>query len=178
MALYGNPQLTGVERHFNADEIIVSKTDLSGKITYGNRTFYRIAGLSEKECLGVQHNLIRHPKMPRAVFELLWVTLHNGKEVFAYVLNRAGNGDEYWVFAHVTPSYNSSGDVVGYHSSRRVPNRPVIDQHIIPLYDTLLGVEQAAANPKDGLKASFQAVVDLLTENKIGYNEFIFSLGV
>jgi PAS domain S-box-containing protein len=178
MPLYGNPQTTGVEKTFDPDEIIVSKTDLTGKITYGNRTFYKLAGLPEKKCLGVQHNLIRHPKMPRAVFELLWNTLKDGKEIFAYVLNRSDDGDGYWVFAHVTPSYDSSGNIVGYHSNRRVPNRQVLDAHIVPLYDKLLSVEQSSPEPKAGLKASYQAVLDLLNEHKVGFNQFMFSLGV
>ncbi len=178
MALYGNPQVTGVEKTFGEDEIIVSKTDLTGKITYGNRTFYRLAGLEEKDCIGVQHNLIRHPHMPRAVFELLWTTLKEGKEIFAYVMNRSDNGDHYWVFAHVTPSRDAGGNIVGYHSNRRVPNRAVLNEHIIPLYKNLLTMEQSASSPKDGLAASFQAVVDLCEENKMGFNEFMFSLGV
>ena len=178
VALYGNSKLSGVEKHFDADDIIVSKTDLTGKITYGNRTFFRLAGLTEAECLGVQHNLIRHPHMPRAVFELLWKTLEAGEEIFAYVVNRSANGDHYWVFAHVTPSRDGSGNIVGYHSNRRVPNRQVVDEHIVPLYETLLNVEQSASSPKDGLSSSFQAVQDLLTEHKMGFNEFMFSLGV
>ena len=178
MALYGNPQVTGNEITFDANEIIVSKTDLTGKVTYGNRTFYRLAGLDENECLGQQHNIVRNPTMPRAVFELLWNTLKDEKEIFAYVVNRSNNGDHYWVFAHVTPSRDSSGNVVGYHSNRRVPNRAVLNEHIIPLYKNLLSVEQSASSPKDGLNASYKAVLDLLEENKLGFNEFMFSLGV
>jgi PAS domain S-box-containing protein len=178
MALYGNPQLSGVEKTFDEDEIIVSKTDLTGKLTYGNRTFYRLAGLPEKDCLGKQHNIIRNPTMPRAVFELLWNTLKDGKEIFAYVVNRSANGDHYWVFAHVTPSLDGSGNIIGYHSNRRVPNRQVLHQHIEPLYTNLLQMEKSAPSPKDGLTASYQAVADLLTENKVGFNEFMFSLGV
>ena len=116
--------------------------------------------------------------MPRAVFDLLWKTLNNDQEIFAYVVNRSANGDHYWVFAHVTPSFDSAGTKVGYHSNRRVPNRQVLTEHIEPLYKTLLQVEQAEDSPVTGLDKSFQAVVDLLAENKIGYNEFIFSLGV
>ncbi len=178
MALYGNPQVTGNEKTFDEDEIIVSKTDLSGKLTYGNRTFYRLAGLEEKDCLGQQHNVIRHPHMPRAVFELLWNTLKSGEELFAYVVNRSANGDHYWVFAHVTPSRDSGGNVIGYHSNRRVPNRQVLNEHIIPLYKNLLSVEQSASSPKDGLDASYKVVTDLLSQNKVGFNEFMFSLGV
>lgn len=178
MSLYGNPQLTGNEKTFNADEIIVSKTDLAGKITYGNRTFYRLAGLDEKESLAQPHNIIRHPEMPRTVFELLWRTIQDGKEIFAYVNNRSVNGDHYWVFAHVTPSYDSRGAMTGYHSSRRKPNRTIIDNHIVPLYRDLLGIEKAAASPKQGVIDGYAKVTGLLDDVKMGFNEFMFSLGV
>ena len=78
-----NPSLTGVERHFDDDEIIVSKTDLKGRITYGNRVFFRLAGYTEKECLGQPHSLIRHPEMPRCIFKLLWDTVEDKQEIFA-----------------------------------------------------------------------------------------------
>lgn len=178
MALYGNPHLTGHERTFDPDEIIVSKTDLTGKITYGNRTFFKLAGIEEKDCLGVQHNLIRHPDMPRAVFNLLWQTIQGGDEIFAYVVNRSKNGDHYWVFAHVTPSRDSSGNIVGYHSNRRVPNRRVVEEHIVPLYKTLLEVEKSAASPSEGMDKSTRAVFDLLAEKKMNFNELMFALGV
>ncbi len=175
--LYGNTQLTGVEKIFNKSDIIVSKTDTTGKVTYGNRCFLRVAGYEESEVLGCQHNLIRHPDMPRAVFELLWTMLKNGEEVFAYVINRAKNGDHYWVFAHVTPSFDMDGTITGYHSSRRVPNHQIIRDHIKPLYQDLLSIEKSAANPKLGLQQSFQKVVDLLKQSKVDYNQFVFSLG-
>ena len=177
MELYGNPQLTGNERSFDDDEIIVSKTDLTGKLTYGNRTFYRMAGLTEEESLGQQHNIIRHPEMPRTVFELLWRTIQDGKEIFAYVNNRSMNGDNYWVFAHVTPSFDSSGTITGYHSNRRNPNRQIINTHIVPLYRELLGIEKAAPNPKQGIEDGCNKVLGILDDIKMGFNEFMFSLG-
>jgi PAS domain S-box-containing protein len=176
MALYGNPQLTGHERTFDQDDLIVTKTDPSGRMTYVNRTFLRLAGYSEKECLGAQHNMIRHPHMPRAVFDLLWRTLQARQEIFAYVVNRSKNGDHYWVFAHVTPSFDSTGNVVGYHSNRRAPDMAVVTRHIVPLYDRLLKIEQAATSPKDGLAASVTAVGDLLAENKVEFNQMMLSL--
>lgn len=177
-ALQENPSLTGVEKNFGTDEIIVTKTDLKGKITYANRTFYKLAEYREKEIIGSQHNIIRHPKMPRCVFKLLWDTLKSGKEIFAYVNNRSKNGDSYWVFAHVTPSFDGSGNAIGYHSNRRVPNKQVLSQHIIPLYKKLLAVEAANSSPKDGMEAAFGAIEDLLKESKVTFNQFMFSLGV
>ncbi len=178
MALYGNPDVTGKERTFREDEIIVSKTDLDGKITYGNRTFFKLADMSEKDCLHSQHNIVRHPDMPRTIFNLLWDTIKDGQEIFAYVMNRSSNGDHYWVFAHVTPSRDGSGNIVGYHSNRRVPNRKPLDEHIIPLYKQILNAEKSASSPKEGIEAGSKIINDLLAEKKTGFNELMFALGV
>ena len=142
MGLYGSQELTGKERTFAPDELIVTKTDLSGKLTYVNRTFLKISDYDEDECLGVQHNVIRHPEMPRAVFELFWRTIQAGEEIFAFVNNRSKNGDNYWVLAHVTPSRDLSGNIVGYHSNRRVPERTILEERIKPLYAELLSIER------------------------------------
>ncbi len=170
--------LTGRALKMAADEIIVTKTDLDGRIKYGNRTFYKFAGYSEADCIGTQHNIIRHPDMPRSVFKLFWDTLKSGEEIFAYVNNRSKNGDHYWVLAHVSPSRNTSGEVVGYHSNRRAPNERVLSDVIEPLYDKLLQAERSVASPKEGLAAGAKAIDDLLSENKATFNQFIFSLGV
>ena len=167
--------LTGVERFFDVDEVIVSKTDLKGRITYANRVFQRVAGYTEAELMGAPHSIVRHPDMPRCVFKLLWDTLGAGNEIFAYVVNKARNGDHYWVFAHVTPSYDVSGQLIGYHSSRRVPDRAAIEK-VSPLYRALLDIENKHADRKQGMEASFATVVNLLTEKGIGYDEFVFSL--
>lgn len=51
--------------------MIVSKTDLRGRITYVNDVFLRVARYREHEVIGQPHNLIRHPDMPQLVFALL-----------------------------------------------------------------------------------------------------------
>ena len=117
---------TGTERTFSPGELIVTKTDPRGVITYANDVFLRMSALTEAEAVGQPHSLIRHPDMPRAVFKLLWDTLQERREIFAYVVNLAADGAHYWVFAHVTPSYDETGRVVGYHSNRRVPSRAAI----------------------------------------------------
>ncbi len=167
---------TGVEQFFKDDEVIVSKTNLKGHMTYVNRTFMDISGYEEKDLIGKPHSLIRHPDMPRCVFKLLWDSLQDKKEIFAYVVNSCKNGDHYWVFAHVTPSFDKDGNVVGYHSNRRVPKRSVLDEVIIPLYKQLLDEEKSHSNRKDGMNSSYAILIDLLKEKGIGYDELIFSL--
>lgn len=166
---------TGRERFFDADEIIVTKTDLKGRLTYANRTFLDIASLTEAEVLGAPHSVIRHPDMPRAVFRLLWETISSGREMFAYVVNLAANGDHYWVFAHVTPTFDSAQKIVGYHSSRRVPDRPIVDQ-VREIYARLLATERSAKSRGEGLDASYAALMALLHSRNLSYDAFIFSL--
>ena len=167
---------TGVERHFHEDEVIVSKTDLKGKITYANDLFLKIADYTEQEILGAPHSILRHPDMPRAIFKLLWDMLKSEKEIFAYVLNLTKYGDHYWVFAHVTPSFNDQGQVVGYHSFRRMPNQTVLNDVIIPLYQSLKTEEDKHDDRKTGLLKSFDLLCDILDEKEVGYEEFILSI--
>ncbi len=169
------PQPTGVERTFDREEIIVSKTDLTGKITYANDVFIRMAGYTEEELLGAPHSIIRHPDMPRAVFQLLWDTIGSGEEIFAYVNNMAKNGDHYWVLAHVTPSFGSDGQIVGYHSNRRVPERDALAR-VAPLYKQLLDEEHRHADRAAGLQASMALVAQVLADARMEYDEFAFSL--
>ncbi len=167
--------LSGVERSFGSDEIIVSKTDSKGRIIYANEIFLRMAGYAEREILNQPHSIIRHPDMPRCVFKLLWDTISAGKEIFAYVKNRAKNGDHYWVLAHVTPTFDASGTIVSYHSNRRAPRREAVEK-AEGLYRQLLAIEQGHPDRKVGMEAAFQAVVATLQNAGVPYDEFVFSL--
>lgn len=168
--------LTGNERFFDRNEIIVSKTDLKGKITYANEVFIRIADYSESQLIDAPHSILRHPAMPRAVFKLLWDTIQDGREIFAYVINRSKNGDHYWVLAHVTPSYDRDGQMIGYHSNRRVPDRKVVSDVIEPVYRQVLDIENGHSNRKEGMMAGFGFLVDLLKQKNIQYDEFVHRL--
>lgn len=168
--------LTGVEQFFGEDEIIVSKTNLKGHITYANDVFLNIAGYTEKEVIGQPHSMIRHPDMPRCIFKLLWDSIQGSHEIFAYVMNRCKNGDHYWVYAHVTPSRTGTGEIVGYHSNRRVPDRQILEGTIMPLYKDLKAAEDKESNRKQGLVSSSGMVANLLQERNVQYDEFVATL--
>lgn len=169
-------QPSGHERFFEPHELIVSKTDKTGKITYANEVFQRLAGLNEEELMGAPHSIIRHPDMPRCVFKLLWDTLMAGREIFAYVVNMAANGDHYWVFAHVTPSFDNAGRIIGYHSNRRVPDHKVIDTVITPLYRSLCEEEARHTDRSAGMQAAGAMLAKILEDKGTTYDEFILSL--
>lgn len=166
---------TGHERSFAEDEIIVSKTDVKGRITYANQIFARVAGYRVDELVGQPHSIVRHPDMPRCVFKLLWDTIEAKQEIFAYVLNMAKNGDHYWVFAYVTPTLDRAGNIIGYHSNRRKPDRDKIEK-VAPLYQALLAEESRVANRKQGMTNAFDMLVGILKEAGIGYDEFVLGL--
>jgi len=169
------PTPTGRETQFGENEIIVSKTDTRGVITYANDVFMRVSGYSEAELIGKPHSILRHPSMPRCVFYLLWETIQAGKEIFAYVLNTAKNGDAYWVHAHVTPSHGKSGQIVGYHSNRRLPYPDALAK-VRPLYATLLAEEAKHGSNREGMMAGVAMLQSLLASNNLTYDQFVFSL--
>ncbi|MCU7812083.1 MAG: PAS domain-containing protein [Candidatus Thiodiazotropha sp. (ex Notomyrtea botanica)] len=156
-------------------DFIVSKTDLKGRITYANRVFMQIAGYTESELLNVQHNIIRHPDMPRGVFRLLWTVIESGQECFAYVKNMAKSGDYYWVYANVTVDYDTNNQPIGYFSVRRKPSREGISA-IIPVYQEMMRIEQQAG-ARDAPNASVNWLVELLQSKGTTYEEFIHTLG-
>ncbi len=165
---------TGAERHLQEEELIVTKTDLRGHITYANDVFLRFSALTEDEAMGAPHNLIRHPDMPRGVFALLWQRVQAGQEIFAYVKNLAHDGAAYWVFAHVTPTSDRRGAVVGYHSMRRAPRRGAV-RAVEQVYARMLQQEAGLPGPR-AAEASSTGLAAELAAQGLDYDQWVWSL--
>jgi aerotaxis receptor len=103
-------------------DLLVSRTDLHGKITFANDAFVAISGFSRDELIGQSHNIVRHPDMPPAAFADLWATVKAGQCWVGLVKNRSKNGDHYWVQAAVSPELDSQGRISGFISVRRRPD--------------------------------------------------------
>ncbi|KIZ41091.1 MULTISPECIES: methyl-accepting chemotaxis protein [Rhodopseudomonas] len=112
-----NLPVTTVEYPIDDDTLIVSRTDLKGRMTYFNGQFVDAAGFTEAELMGQPHNMIRHPDMPPEAFANLWETLQAGKPWVGAVKNRRKNGDFYWVLATASPIVEN-GAITGYTSIR------------------------------------------------------------
>ena len=169
------PAPTSNERVFSEDEVIVSKTDAKGRIVYANDLFCKIGLYSESELLGKPHSIVRHPDMPRSIFQFLWKRIQAGEEIFAYVKNLAKNGDYYWVFAHVTPSFGPDGSINGFHSNRRVPDRVGVGR-VEQIYKEVLAVELQAGDVRSAMDAGAQWLRQKLQECGQSYDEFVFSV--
>ncbi|MDA9529660.1 MULTISPECIES: methyl-accepting chemotaxis protein [unclassified Bradyrhizobium] len=112
-----NFPVTAVEYPVSDETLIVSRTDLKGKLTYFNEDFIAAAGFTSAELMGQPHNIVRHPDMPPEAFDNLWDTLKAGKPWLGAVKNRRKNGDFYWVLATASP-IRENGQVKGYTSIR------------------------------------------------------------
>lgn len=168
------PTPNQTEKSMREGDFIVSKTDLQGRITYANQIFMEFSGYEEKELIGAPHNLIRHPDMPQGVFQLLWDTVQQGKEIWAYVKNMSKDGSFYWVLANVTPTFGEKGEFIGYYSVRRKPNARALEA-IQGIYADLLRAEEGKS-PKEACAASLGLLNKVLSEKGVSYDEFILSL--
>lgn len=118
-----NPNLrpqSNQEIRLNAQDELISTTDIRGIITYANTRFIEVSGYSEQELLGKPHNIVRHSDMPSAAFKEMWSKLKAGQSWRGMVKNRCKNGDYYWVDAFVSPLFENN-QIVGYQSVRIQP---------------------------------------------------------
>lgn len=137
------------------DRYLVSETDAKGVITYCNDYFTQISGYSREELLGKQHNIIRHPDMPKVVFKLLWERIQSGKNINAIVKNLAKNGKYYWIFTEFKTRVDlDTNTVMGYTAHRKTISHDTIDV-ISALYAKLKKIEE---------KENIQAAEDYLNQ--------------
>ena len=162
--------ITNNEKKLGDDDFIVSKTDLKGKIIYCNEIFSKMAGYPPADLIGANHNVIRHPDMPKIAFKTVWDKIRNKEEFFGLVKNLCADGGYYWVLAYITPDVDSSGRIISYTSIRRKPPQSAIDI-IIPIYKQLLDAERTG-----GMDASAKILTDLLNKHKMDYDEFVINL--
>ncbi len=106
-----------IETKVPSNELIISRTDLSGVITYVNETFAEISGYSTQELIGQEHNIVRHPDMPKSAFVDIWEKIKNGNAWQGYVKNMRKDKGYYWVYAQISGVYKN-GELVEYKSIR------------------------------------------------------------
>ncbi|MBX3737959.1 MAG: PAS domain-containing protein [Candidatus Didemnitutus sp.] len=142
----------GIAREFKLNEMFFSTTDARGVIVNGNEVFTRVSGFTTEELVGHAHNIIRHPHMPRAAFQLVWENLKAGRSFAGYVKNMAKDGAYYWVFAVIVPI--SGGRFLSIRFKPTSPTFAVVER----LYEKLARTESVAiaggAAPKEAMEKS------------------------
>ncbi|MDP2097205.1 MAG: methyl-accepting chemotaxis protein [Methylobacter sp.] len=157
-----NMPVTNNELVLKKGQILVSRTDLMGRITYVNDAFVETSGFTREELIGAEHNIVRHPDMPSAAYEDLWKTLKQLRPWQGLVKNRCKNGDYYWVEANAMPLFKD-GKVYEYLSVRHPPKRD-----LIPAADMLykkISAGEVKLNPT-GLASVAKAISEIAITKK------------
>ncbi len=100
------------------ENIMISRTDLEGKITSVSKAFCRISGFSIDELLGQSHVVMRHEDTPIEVYEDLWKTITSGNIWKSEVKNKTKGGSFYWTDSTIYPDYDNNGNIIGYYAIR------------------------------------------------------------
>jgi len=147
---------------------IVSKTDLSGVITYGNDYFVEISKYDKLDLIGSPHSVLRHPDMPRVIFKLMWERIQRGENIIAIVKNLAKDGRYYWVMTdfevNMDPFVNKP---LSYTAYRKAAARAAIEA-IEPIYKELLEIEKI-----DGIRGSEEYLRKFLQSRGQTYDQFV-----
>ncbi|OOV40025.1 chemotaxis protein [Leptospira kirschneri serovar Pomona] len=149
-----NLPITNQEIKVPINSVLISRTDMKGRISYVSQDFANISGFSEEEMLGEPHNLIRHPDVPSEIFREMWETIKDGNPWSGIVKNRAKSGDHYWVDATVTPVM-SEGVISGYMSVRKKATQDQIQRAEI-LFSQLKNTKSFFWKLEEGIQILFK----------------------
>ena len=156
------------EIHLDNKKYIVSKTDPKGIIEYGNDYFVEVSGYSESELIGQNHNIIRHPDMPKVIFKLMWDRISTGKSIFAVVKNLAKTGRYYWVITEFESKRDPlTNEIVQYTAFRKAASDEVIVK-MEALYKKLKEIEDTT-----GVEAAEKYLSGYLEDMNKSYDEYI-----
>jgi aerotaxis receptor len=166
--------MSNKELELSADQLIITKSDPTGKIIYCNQDFIELSGYSERELIGQPHSLLRHKEMPAGIFYLLWHTLKQKKEFNGFIQSRCKNGDSYWAFTNISPVYSLNNQLLGYTGAQRQPN-PAATTLFSMYYEQML--EEEGSNPTEqDAKKSLQLLTDLVSATGDDYEASVFKL--
>ena len=159
------------EVNWNKSQVVISETDVYGRITNVNDVFCNVCGYSPEEMIGQPHSIIRHPDMPKLVFKLLWDNLKVGNNFIGVIKNLAKSGEYYWVITDFEMRRDATGNITHYIARRKSVPKAVIENYVAPLYETLLKLEKVG-----GMELSARFFKNYLAKQGKDYIDFIIDV--
>ena len=156
---------------WNKSQVVISETDVYGRITNVNDVFCNVCGYSPEEMIGQPHSIIRHPDMPKLVFKLLWDNLKVGNNFIGVIKNLAKSGGYYWVITDFEMRRDATGNITHYIARRKSVPKAVIENYVAPLYETLLKLEKVG-----GMELSSRFFKNYLAKQGKDYIDFIIDV--
>jgi diguanylate cyclase (GGDEF)-like protein/PAS domain S-box-containing protein len=148
--------------------LVVTKTDLAGKITFANQNFYDISGYSENEVLGRSHNIVRHPDINDSLYAQIWKTILSKQTWHGQLKNKKKDGSSYWVQTTISPILDKDNNIVEFIAIRYNVTELLQKQESLTklLYtDTLTGLKNRKALIRDKNKNKQNSLVLINIDN-------------
>ena len=156
---------------WNKSQVVISETDVYGRITNVNDVFCNVCGYSAAEMVGQPHSIIRHPDMPKLIFKLLWDNLKAGNNFIGVIKNLAKSGEYYWVITDFEMRRDAMGNITHYIGRRKSVPEAAINNYLAPFYESLLKMEKIG-----GVELSSRFFKNYLTKQGKDYIDFVISI--
>lgn len=110
---------------------LVSIADTKGLILKANSKFCEVAGYTEEELIGQNHNIVNSRNHDSSFWKKMWNTIRQGKIWREEVCNKKKNGELYWVDSIIYPVFNLSGEIKHFLSIRHeITDRKLVEAEI------------------------------------------------
>jgi len=96
--------------------VLVSKSDVSGKITYVNKKFQEVSGWGYEDIIGKDHSFFKSGDHSKAFWNDMFNVILKEKKVWNKIItNKNKNGELYWVDSYIKADFdNVIGKLIGY----------------------------------------------------------------
>ncbi|MGR9013154.1 MAG: PAS domain S-box protein, partial [Gammaproteobacteria bacterium] len=106
--------LEALENH-----VLISISDVQGRIVYANDMFCKISGYTEDELIGQDHRIVNSGHHDQDYIRNMWSTIAKGQVWRGEFCNRRKDGGLYWVDSTIAPVLDKTGKPKQYISIRR-----------------------------------------------------------
>ena len=116
-------KLTKELKNFNDfvdSSVLISKADSKGKITYVNKKFEDVSGWDMKEAYGKDHNIVNSGVQSKDFWDDMYETVIKNKKIWnSVVVNKAKNGELYYVDTFIKADFDDNEKLLGFTSIRQ-----------------------------------------------------------
>ena len=155
------------ELHVDDNASYSTTTDEKGIIISVSKDFEEISGYAKEELMGKNHNIVRHPDMPKIIFKIMWETLEKNEKFVGYVKNHAKNGEYYWMANKTYLLAREKSGKCKYFSYKGSMSTRA-KHYMTTWYAELLEEER-----KGGIEASQKYMDEYLKYRGVSFNEYM-----
>lgn len=148
-------------------EVIISRTDTKGKIIYCNSTFKKVNAFEGASIINQPHNILRHPDMPKVIFDIVWKIISQGLPIQAIVKNKTNDNRYYWTMIEWKAQTDMNNNIVSYVAHGKQAPQKVIEI-IEPLYTMLKEIED-----EHGMDSALKYLHAYLDEKGMTYSQYL-----